>query len=210
MNTLISKLGARRPLAAAAAAVTLALAGGPAVAGTDAFEQLPTQEILGRQIGWYVNNTLDAMTAAVESNRALVIVFGDDTSSFTQAFARYVASCPQLGQLAGAAVFAYGSPTKDEFARRMALHLKLTDYPTISVIAPRTDKLTEVHRLEGFFDAQSAARFLRGAIVAKGFWPASAAAPKPLPGHYLAYPGMACTWEGARRLGIVRADTPAP
>ena len=211
MNT--SKLGdLRRRLTAPAAVIALALAGGSAVAtdAPDAFEAAPTREVPGRQIGWTVNRTLDAMTAAVETNRALVVVFGDRSSALTQAFAKHVATCPQLGQLAGAAVFAYGSPTEDEFARRIAAHLKLTDYPTISVIAPRTDQRTELYRMEGFFDAQTAARDLRAAIVAHGLWPAGVAAPKPLPGHYLAYPGMACTWEGARRLGIVKPDAPAP
>jgi hypothetical protein len=120
-------------------AVWLVLASGQALAQSDdAFSRVPTQETPGQQIGWFVNRTLDAMTQAVETSRLLVVVFGDKSSPLTQKFAQYVTPCPQLNQLAGAVVFAYGSPTADEFARRMASHLKLSVYPTISPIAPRT------------------------------------------------------------------------
>jgi hypothetical protein len=56
-----------------------------------------------------------------------------------------------MSRLSQRAVFVVGKPTEDEYARRMASHLKLTDYPTISVIAPRTDQLTETYRMEGYF-----------------------------------------------------------
>lgn len=173
-----------------------------AQADAEVFQQLPSQEIPGQQPGWFVNATLDAMTDAVERNRPLILVMGDATSSLTIDFGRYVAPCPHFGQLAGAATFAYGSPMTDEFARRIALHLKLTDYPTISVLAPRTDFLHEVYRLEGIFDAKTAAGYLYQALVQNGYWPADRPRPAALPSHYLAYPNLACTKEGARHLGL--------
>jgi hypothetical protein len=187
-----------------AAGLSMAAAPDPAVAQADAeaFSRLPSQEIAGAQIGWFVNDTLGAFTNAVETNRPLIMVFGDATSSFTLAFAQYVAPCPHLNQLAGAATFAYGSPLIDESARRLAVHLKLTDYPTISVLAPRTDIVHEHYRLEGIFDAATAAGDLYMALTQNNYWPAGMPEPEPLPSHYLAYPNMACTPEGLERLGI--------
>lgn len=176
----------------------------------DAFTEVPSQEVPGSQIGWFVNRSLDAFVKAVEDQKALIMVFGDHTSPLTQAFARFVTSCPQLNQLAGVAVFAYGSPLTDEYARRMAVHLKLSVYPTISVIAPRTDQLTEAYRLEGFFHAQSVADHLQRVLVARNYWPKGVAQPRKLPVHYLAYAGKACTLEGAKRLGIVPPNTVDP
>jgi hypothetical protein len=169
----------------------------------EAFSQLPSQEIAGAQIGWFVNDTLAAFTDAVEKNRPLILVFGDSTSNLVLAFAQYVAPCPHLNQLAGTATFAYGSPMSDEAARRFALHLKVTDYPTISVLAPRTDVLTEIYRLEGFFDAAQIGDDLHKLLVQDNYWPADRPQPEPLPTSDLAYPNMACTHEGARKLGIV-------
>lgn len=168
----------------------------------DAFEQLPRQEIAAQQIGWMFDS-YQAFTDAVEKSRPLIIVFGDETSNLTLAFARKVAPCPHLNQLAGAATFAYGSPTADEMARRMAMHLQLTDYPTISVIAPRTDQLVEIYRLEGMFDAASIASDLYRVLRQSNYWPADRAPPAALPTHYLAYPDLACTPEGLRRLGLI-------
>lgn len=190
----------------AAAAIGLALAVTPSIAFAqadgEAFMQLPGEEIPGVQAGWFVNATLDAMTDAVERGRPLILIMGDSTSNLTLAFARYSAPCPHFNQLAGAVTFAYGSPATDEFARRIASHFHLTDYPTISIIAPRTDVLTEIYRLEGFFDAATATADIRQVLVQQNYWPADRPQPAELPEHYLAYPNMACTPEGARRLGI--------
>ena len=100
------------------------------------FPNLPRQESPGRQIGWYQNQTNDAFVKAVETNKPLIIVFGDRKSPFFVKTAETVLPCPHLNQLAGKAVFLIGMPDTDEFARRIAVALKLTDYPTISVIAP--------------------------------------------------------------------------
>jgi hypothetical protein len=176
----------------------------------EAFASLPKTEIAGRQIGWKVNQTFDAFVEAVEYGKPLVMVFGEADSRFTTLFARAVATCPHLSQLAGTAVFAYGSPKVDERARQMAVALKITDYPTVSVIAPRTDQLAELHRLEGFFDARTIGADLVDVFVQKGYWPQGRPRPAALPTHYLAYPNQACTWQGAQRLGIVPDDQPPP
>jgi hypothetical protein len=198
-----ARRGLVRLTLAPAVAFLIALSSAPAASARDAFDDLPTREVPGTQIGWFTNS-LDAFVKAVEENKPLIVVFGDQTSPLSQAFAKYVASCPQLNQLAGVAVFAYGSPPADEYARRMAWHLKLTVYPTISVIAPRTDKLTEDYRMEGFFHAESIADSLQQALVSRNYWPKGVALPRKLATHYLAYPGKACTHEGVKRLGLDR------
>lgn len=84
----------------------------------------------------------------------------------------------------------------------MATHLKITDFPTFSVIAPRTDQLTEIYRMEGFFDAQSIERDLLTLFTQSHYWPSGRALPRTLPSHALAYPGLACTPAGRKRLGF--------
>lgn len=98
-------------------------------------------------------NSLDAFVEAVENEKPLVVVFGDNNSPlFNKQIQEMRADKDNLmSRLSQRAVFVVGKPTEDEYARRMASHLKLTDYPTISVIAPRTDQLTETYRMEGYF-----------------------------------------------------------
>lgn len=99
------------------------------------------------------DNSLDAFVEAVENDKPMVVVFGDDTSSLfrKQIQEMKLDKDSLMAKLSQRAVFVVGKPTEDEYARRMASHLKLTDYPTISVIAPRTDQLTENYRMEGYF-----------------------------------------------------------
>lgn len=198
---MVERICCARSILAAAVLALAACGQAAAREDYDAFEQLPTQEIPGQQIGWMVDS-YQAFTDALEKTRPLIVVFGDETSDLTIAFARQVAPCPHLNQLAGAATFVYGSPTADEMARRMAKQLQLTDYPTISVIAPRTDQVVELYRLEGMFDAASIASDLYRVLRQTDAWPADRPAPAPLPTHYLAYPNLACTPEGLRRLGL--------
>jgi len=136
----------------------------------DTFPRLPAAEVQGKQIGWTVNATLDAFVRAVETVKPLVIVFGDVNSGFTRKLTELVLACPHLNQLAGVAVFAYGAPATDEYARRMASRFKLQTYPTISVIASRTDTLTELYRMEGLFDAERIAGDLQQTLRQNGYW----------------------------------------
>lgn len=187
-------------LIAALALPVLAATASPGAAQSpgDAFDRLPGNEMPGRQIGWGKAGTLEAFKKAVGDVKPMVVVFGSQESSYSQMLAQKVLPCPHLNQLAGIAVFVYGAPQEDEFARRMARHLKLTDFPTISVIAPRTDVLTEIYRMEGFFEAEAIARDLRMALERSGYWP-KGFFPAVLPQHKLAYPNMICTRDAARR-----------
>lgn len=184
-------------LIAALALPLLSAAPGTAQTAGDAFDRLPGNEMSGRQIGWGKAGTLEAMKKALVDAKPMVVVFGSQDASLAQLLAQKVLPCPHLNQLAGIAVFVYGAPQEDEFARRMALHLKLTVFPTISVIAPRTDVLTETYRMEGFFDAEAIARDLRMAFERGGYWP-KGYSPAVLPQHRLAYPNMICTRDAGR------------
>lgn len=103
-------------------------------------------------ISWR-DNSLDAFVEAVENDKPMVVVFGDDSSPLFNRQIQEMKSDKNnlMSRLSNRAVFVVGKPSEDEYARRMASHLKLTDYPTISVIAPRTDQLTETYRMEGYF-----------------------------------------------------------
>ncbi len=105
-----------------------------------------------KPISWR-DNSLEAFVEAVENDKPMVVVFGDNSSPlFNKQIQEMKNDQKQLLEsLSDRAVFVVGKPTEDEYARRMASHLKLTDYPTISVIAPRTDQLTETYRMEGYF-----------------------------------------------------------
>ncbi|MGE0153560.1 MAG: hypothetical protein AB7R90_13165 [Reyranellaceae bacterium] len=178
---------------------TLVAAPALAQSADQIFARYPRQDVPGKQIGWW-QDSYKAFVHALENEKAMVVVFGDHTSPMAAKFAELVVPCPQLNQLAGAAVFVYGTPQGDEFARRMAMHFKLQVYPTVSVVAPRTDRLTELYRAEGFTDAATLAGDLERTLRGNRLWPADQPKPAPLTTHYLAYAGKACTPEGARRL----------
>lgn len=121
-----------------------------------------------RAVSWR-ENSLDAFVEAVENEKPLVVVFGDNSSPlFNKQIQEMKADKDNLmSRLSDRAVFVVGKPTEDEYARRMASHLKLTDYPTISVIAPRTDQLTETYRMEGYFKVSEVFADLDKALPAK-------------------------------------------
>ena len=116
------------------------------------------------------DNSLEAFIKAVEHDKPLVVLFGNspkfrspEGTNFTNSI-RKEFDKPELQALRDRAVFTLGFPEEDEYARRMAFHLKLTDYPTISIIAPRTDQLTETYRMEGFFTAAEIVKDLKLAL----------------------------------------------
>jgi len=121
-----------------------------------------------RPIDWR-ENSLDAFVEAVENEKPLVVVFGDNSSPLFNKQIQEMRSDKDnlMSRLSERAVFVVGKPNEDEYARRMASHLKLTDYPTISVIAPRTDQLTETYRMEGYFKVADVYADLDKALPAK-------------------------------------------
>lgn len=110
------------------------------------------ENVIEKAIQWR-DSAVDAFVEAIESKKPMVMIFGDDTSPlFKKQMAELTADKDhQMSSLSSRAVFVVGRPDKDEYARRIASSLKLTDYPTISVIEPRTDVLQESYRMEGYF-----------------------------------------------------------
>lgn len=125
------------------------------------------ERAIDKPISWR-NNSLEAFVEAVENDKPMVVVFGDNSSPmFRKQMAELQADKDrQMASLSQRAVFVIGKPNEDENARRMASHLKLTDYPTISVIAPRTDQLTETYRMEGYFSVSQIFSDLNAALPA--------------------------------------------
>lgn len=134
---------------------------------------------LDSPISWR-NNSLEAFVEAIENDKPMVVVFGDNNSPmFRKQMAELQADKEhKMAGLSQRAVFVVGKPYEDENARRMASHLKLTDYPTISVIAPRTDQLTETYRMEGYFPVSQIFDDLNAALPA--------AKPKTIPNTVVA------------------------
>lgn len=123
------------------------------VSTTDRINQRENFESnLNGPIEWR-KDSMKAFVEALETQKPMVVIFGDDSSEHFKQQLRELNEDRHhlMGSLSDRAVWVVGKPTEDEYARRMATHLKLTDYPTISVIAPRTDKLTETYRMEGYF-----------------------------------------------------------
>lgn len=100
-------------------------------------------------IPWH-HDTLDAYKEALKANKPLVVVFGEQGSSW---FVDQMAEMrkPEMEEVAQQAVWLEGIPSKDKAAAAIAKALELKEYPTISVLAPNPDKITETMRFEGFF-----------------------------------------------------------
>lgn len=119
----------------------------------DSFQETEDFErVVEKAIEWR-DSAVDAFVEAIDSKKPMVMVFGDDSSPLFKRQMEELAADKdhQMSSLSKRAVFVVGRPDKDEYARRIATSLKLTDYPTISVIQPRTDALEESYRLEGYF-----------------------------------------------------------
>ncbi len=118
-------------------------------------------------------NVLDAFVKAVEEVRPLVVVFAMDPA-FRNAQGMNGSTllleefrAPEVQALGKDAVFViceYDHRTgtmADEYGRRMWVHLKSDELPMLSIIAPRTDVLTETYRMIGSFPAKTIAAKLK-------------------------------------------------
>lgn len=164
-------------------AFAITLAGGIAFAQAPAKPSAKTTAKPAAKGFVWEEDSLQAFIKAVEQNKPLVVLFGNPPAfrspagtNFTNAIRKEFDKQEMLElQAEDRAVFTLGFPEEDEMARRMATHLKLTDYPTISVIAPRTDQLTETYRMEGFFSAADVAKDLTRALPPAAAKPAAQA-----------------------------------
>ncbi|MBL8821945.1 MAG: hypothetical protein JNJ77_05100 [Planctomycetia bacterium] len=140
-----------------------------ACTGTIRADDKPQAKAEPNHIQWELN-TLDAFVKAVEEEMPLVVVFlanpkdrYENQRNLSNDF-QVVLNSKELLMFKGKAIFAKGFAHEDEYARRMASHLKLTVYPTVSIIEPRTDALTECYRMEGFFKIEEVVKDLKLAL----------------------------------------------
>ena len=130
---------------------------------------------------WHANG-LDAMVEAVENHKALVVLFRNDPADDSSRFGRTTIEGLQADGLAEfrdravfvEVVFHRVVGTRDEWGIRLARHLKITDSPTLSIVAPNEERVTEVSRSEGFFTTAELKDSLRanlsGALDVKRSW----------------------------------------
>src|SRR5262249_4208438 len=57
--------------------------------------------------GWYVNHAIDAFRVAIEENKPLVIVIGEDWCKYCGQLAFQSLRCPNVDRFAGEAIFAF-------------------------------------------------------------------------------------------------------
>lgn len=139
-------------------------------------------------------NLLDAFVEAVENKKPLVVLFASrPASAFKDG--RHLSNAqwveldkPEVQALAGKAVFAVchfdhaAGVMLDSYAEKMRTKLRVTELPTLSVIAPNDKRLVEVYRLVGPFPADEVAtdlgRKLPTAVKAEHL--AAEAKPRPV------------------------------
>ncbi len=106
------------------------------------------------RIDWnrFRDNATGAYGYAIQTNRPLVLVIGEDWCTHCNDLERELRD-PSLSQFSGDAVFAYVRPSRDPAAAALAQRLGLTAYPTISILEPNAQMVDERARLNGFFTA---------------------------------------------------------
>ncbi len=134
-------------------------------------ESIPTE----KRIAW---KTLvrDAFVEAVENQKLLVIVFLANPS-YRNEYGNNLSNRQRseldeliVHELADDAVFAIAEfdqrlgRVRDEHGNTVFTRLKLDTLPTITVIEPRTDALTERYRMEGFFKAADVVHDLKACL----------------------------------------------
>ena len=120
-------------------------AGRPAAAGT---------------LQW-VAPTADCYDTGVRQHRAVVIIFYDVVGSRLDAdkLSLRLSLSPRMQALSGSTVWCMGDVSSDLVAKNIAKALGVSDYPTVSVLAPDPNALDETSRIVGF----------RGAFAETGF-----------------------------------------
>ena len=160
----------KRPLALAALVVLAGLGDGVALADS---------------LHWLAP-VADCYDTGVAQNRAVVIIFYDSVGDRIDAdkMSIRLAMSPRMQALSGVTIWCMGDVSRDVVAKNMAKALGVTEYPTLSVLAPNPNMIDETARVVGF----------RGSFAEKGFEgaqdcivkgvskvPAKAGRPRPAP-----------------------------
>lgn len=125
-----------------------------------------------KRIVWQPN-VFEAFVQALEDQRPLVVLFASAPSYRPESGKNHSNELmkqledPAAQALADEAVYTIchydhaSGKLSDEFGRRMWVHLKLDALPTMCILAPRTDRLTEVSRMQGSFPAAKIVEHLK-------------------------------------------------
>ena len=104
-------------------------------------------------IGWYVNRSIDAFRQAIDENKPLVLVVGEESCEYCTDLANDSLRCAVVDRFAGDAVFAFSYLSSDRGATSIAGSLKIDSYPSITVLEPETRMLVERGRIKGYFES---------------------------------------------------------
>ncbi|MBX9693544.1 MAG: thioredoxin fold domain-containing protein [Cyanobacteria bacterium] len=107
-----------------------------------------------QSIDWsrFRDNATDAYNYALQTNRPLVLVIGEDWCTHCLNLEIELRN-QNLTQFSQDAVFAYVHPSRDPAAQALAQRLGVTAYPVISILEPNSQMIEERARLNGFFTA---------------------------------------------------------
>ena len=94
----------------------------------------------------------DCYETGVRQNRAVVIIFFDSVTSRVDAdkLSIRLGLSPRMQALAAAAVWCMGDVSRDIVPKNLAKALGVTEYPTISVLAPNPNMIDETARIVAF------------------------------------------------------------
>jgi hypothetical protein len=106
------------------------------------------------KIEW-ITNTADGYDAAVQAQKPIVMVFGEN-GQWSQAMNKELDK-EEFQKLADKAVFLKSTPSTDLVAANIGKALGVDHYPSISVLSPNGTMLDEVGRIVGYFDAATVA-----------------------------------------------------
>jgi hypothetical protein len=94
----------------------------------------------------------DCYDTGVSQKRAVVIIFFDPVSTRLDAdkMSMRLSMSPRMQALSDVTVWCMGDVTRDLVAKNMAKALGISEYPTLSVLAPNPSMLDETGRIVGF------------------------------------------------------------
>lgn len=116
--------------------------------------EAPPVEPLARSAGeiHWISDATRGYTESVETNKAMVVLFGQPEGNFYQQFLKQFAD-PKVSGLAKQAIWIQGNTATDTVARNIALALGIDRVPTVSVLEPNPEKIVEAFRIEGLEDS---------------------------------------------------------
>jgi hypothetical protein len=125
---------------------------GIAAALTDRADELP-----GTRIGWYRERAYEAFIDAMAANQKFIFVVGEDWCDHCNDFVENVLRCPAIERFAGRASFAYGRPSRELNAAKVARELGITKYPSMFFFDPTPEVLWVDHTFIGAVEASEVA-----------------------------------------------------